>query len=274
MKNKRPSQTPASTPARKRRRWLSAWWLLLVPVIIVGLYLYKSGDTRRIVQTIQHSTGLGADNEDECRKEKNGLVFYFPQYDTVDLMCGSRPDPTDASITLCTGAAFTGKKLKDFEHRNIAGHHVAGGTYYKGYPCKDNTGCFAYYRNSGRWTFAMNDYHKYIRKAEREGGMAFGQNMLVYEGKIQKQLVQKRNSENSYRALAEADGKLCLVEAAHPMAFRDFLDALVRSGVRHALYLDTGRGWNYSFYRDSKNALHYMHSESTPYATNWMIFKK
>ena len=37
------------------------------------------------------------------------------------------------------------------------------------------------------------------------------------------------------------------------------------------LYLDMGRGWNLSFYRDAEGKLHILHPYAHPYCTNWIV---
>ena len=63
----------------------------------------------------------------------NDLTIYYPQYSDVDLVCGKMPEKTDTNVLFCCEAAFTGELLKEFKHSNIAGHHVSGGKFYRGY---------------------------------------------------------------------------------------------------------------------------------------------
>lgn len=119
-------------------------------------------------------------------EENDTLAIYYPQFGKIDLVCGTMPSPCDTSVLLCCEAAFTGKErlnAQTFLHSHIAGNHVSNGVLHRGYPCKANTGLFAYYADSGEWQFANNDYAACINKAVKHHGMAFGQTMIIYNGK-------------------------------------------------------------------------------------------
>ena len=113
----------------------------------------------------------------------NDLTIYYPQYSDIDLACGQMPEKTDTNVIFCCEAAFTGQLLTVFQHNNIAGHHVSGGIFYKGYRCKPNTGCFVYYQD--QWKFLLHNYIAELQMAAKKGGMGFGQNMIIYDGVTQ-----------------------------------------------------------------------------------------
>lgn len=204
------------------------------------------------------------------------LTFYFPKYQRIDLVCGTMPSAQNTKVLFCCEAAFTGRErltASEFKHKFIAGNHVSGGKCFKGYACRANTGCFAYYADSGRWQFAYKNYAGCLDKAVRQHGMAFGQTMIIYNGlDVHNGRPCKDSSVNQYRALCELNGRLCIAEASKNMSYKEFVTALKNAGVKHALYLDMGRGWNYSFYRNNKGELRYIHNERIPYTTNWITF--
>lgn len=203
-----------------------------------------------------------------------GLTVYFPHSYTIDLVCGERPSETDSNIIYCAEAAFTEKCLDKFDHYNIAGNHVSGGTLYRGYPCEPNTGAFVFY--NGRWKFLYDTYAGELKIAAQNGGMGFGQNMIIFNGTA-KSLFLKDKTLNIYRALCETDkGSLCIVESDSELRYSDFVKRLSAVHIQHALYLDMGAGWNYSWYRDAQNQLHVLHPKkhNTKYQTNWIVFRK
>jgi len=219
----------------------------------------------------------GRGMSDIMKTESDGrLIFYYPRYRKVDLVCGTMPSPNDTSVLFCCEAAFTGECLNEFRHGNIAGDHVSGGVRYKGYRAASNTGCFAYYPASGTWEFAYRDYAHCLRKAEAGGGMAFGQNMIIYKGKdVHKEGWHPgERSKNMYRALCEKNGKLCVADSKQVVPYKDFVSDLLKAGVVHALYLDMGKGWNYSFYRDDNGKVRFIHNQRIKYTTNWLTFYK
>ena len=208
------------------------------------------------------------------RKASGDLVIFTPSYNTMDLVCGKRPNKdADTSVVYCAAAAFTGKCLNSFMHRNVAGHHVSGGVCYRGYAVKTNTGAFVWYQ--GKWKFLYDSYADELKNAEKQGGMGFGQNMIIYNEQVMPRF-RKDKPLNIYRALCELDGKLCIVESKQALAYSEFVEKLANLKVKYALYLDMGSGWNYSWYRDSEGTVHEIHPIKpwSKYQTNWIVFKK
>ena len=186
---------------------------------------------------------------------------------SIDLVCGKMPEMSDSRIVMCLAAAFTGKRSDVFSHDNIAGNHVAGGEFHKGYDCAANTGSFIYY--DGQWRFLPTTHSDSITRAADAAGMAFSQILLVYNGRV---LPCEVGGRNRFRALCEADGQLCIAESRHLQDIASFQRSLADYGMRHALYLQPGRGWNYSWYRDAAGLTHVMHPKSHDYGTNWLTF--
>ena len=209
------------------------------------------------------------------RKNSGDLVVFTPTYNTVDLVCGKRPNKdTDTSVAYCAAAAFTGECLNSFVHRNVAGNHVSSGVFYRGYALsRTNTGAFVWYQ--GKWKFLYDSYADELKNAEKHRGMGFGQNMIIFNGRVMPRF-RKDKPLNIYRALCELDGKLCIVEARQALAYSEFVEKLANLKVKYALYLDMGPGWNYSWYRDSVGTVHVIHPIKpwSKYQTNWIVFKK
>ena len=195
------------------------------------------------------------------------LKIYYPQFSRVDLVCGEMPPTSQTDIIMCCAAAFTGQKLETFSHDNIAGDHVADGVFYNGYACPSNTGTFVFYGDY--WRFLPSCHSDSITKAADTGGMAFSQIMLVYDGRRCPCHVGGRNR---FRALCEKDGMLCIVESKRLQDFEFFMGSLMDYGVTHAIYLQPGKGWNYSWYRDNAGMAHIMHPKVHDYSTNWITF--
>ena len=55
------------------------------------------------------------------RVDTLGLIVLYPQYQSVELVCGNRPSQFDASVLLMAEAAYTRVKplRKKFSHNNI-----------------------------------------------------------------------------------------------------------------------------------------------------------
>ena len=209
-------------------------------------------------------------NYTKC-KEKGNLIIYTPDYSSIDLVCGTMPSQSDKTVIFCAEAAFTGELLKEFKHSNILGDHVSGGKRYKGTGCKRNTGAFVYYGR--KWKFLYKSYSKDLDIAAQNGGMGFGQEMMIHEGK-RVLTIRKDANKNEFRALCELSGKLCVIDSKGVSSFGDFIQALLNEGVTEAIYLDMGPGWNYSWYRDDSGVPHEIHNHRIIYTTNWITFYK
>lgn len=208
-------------------------------------------------------TGQSANND------KGLLIIYTPDYSSVDLVCGTMPSQTNKKVIFCAEAAFTKEELGKFKHSNICGDHVSGGVRYKGTPCEQNTGAFVFYK--GKWNFLYKNYSKALDVAAQNGGMGFGQEMMIHEGK-RVQTIRPDADRNEFRALCELNGKLCVIDSNGEIAFGDFIQALLDESVTEAIYLDMGAGWNYSWYRDDNGVAHEIHRKKIPYTTNWITF--
>lgn len=191
----------------------------------------------------------------------------------MDMVCGEIPSPENDSIVLAFAGAFTGTEF-DKGHVNVAGDHVAGGTRFKGYRCKRNTGAFTWSAKSGP-QFFYKDYSSALDRAAKEGGMGFAQEMMIHNGqKIP--TTRPLGNKNVFRALClDSNNHLVLYESQGIVTFGNFIDALLSQGVKEALYTDMGQGWNYCFYRvnQSDKTPKYLHSTSLPYASNFITIK-
>lgn len=191
----------------------------------------------------------------------------------MDMVCREIPSPENDSIVLAFAGAFTGTEF-DKGYVNVAGDHVAGGTRFKGYRCKRNTGAFAWSAKSGP-QFFYKDYSSDLDNAAQEDGMGFAQELMIHDG-AKVPTTRPLGNKNVFRALClDFDNQLALYESQGIVTFGNFIDALLSQKVREALYTDMGQGWNYCFYRinQSDKSPQYLHSTSLPYASNFITIK-
>ena len=205
------------------------------------------------------------------RVDTMGLVVLYPDYSTIDFVCGTMPAKKDSSVILFAEAAYTGECLKEFRHSNIAGDHVSAGVRYKGYRCKRNTGAFVYY--DGKWKFCTEPYSSELDAAAKNGGAGFAQELILLNGSA---MVTRRkdSNRNQFRALCNHDGRLCIIESSGVVSFGDFRAKLVNYGVSDAIYLDMGGGWNHAWYRADDETIVELHPKTHNYCTNWITFYK
>lgn len=212
---------------------------------------------------------LNKQNINMICEEADGLRIYYPQYKAVDLACRNMPQASDQSVVFCAEAAFTGELQQVFHHTNIAGNHVSGGHFFKGYKCKANTGCFTWY--PGKATFVMGDGAGELQQAAKMNGMGFGQVMIIHQSEV---LPLWRSNSNYYRALCMKNGQLCIIDSQEDIPYKDFVQYLKEYDVQEAIYLDMGVGWNHSWYRDNDGVDRILFPKVIDYTTNWIVFKK
>ncbi len=203
----------------------------------------------------------------------DSLTVYYPLFTRIDLVTGTMPDKSEKNVIFCCAGSFTGKRLNEFKHSNIAGDHVSRGEFFSGYKCGPYNGVFTWSKKSA-WHFYNYSYNNAIaplKKAAKEGGMGYCQTMLFSNGKRFKGCF-KPGAVNRYRALCQIGKRLCIVDCARPLPFGHFLDGLEKLGVKNALYCDMGTGWNYSWYRTDDGSVKELFPTPGKYTTNWITF--
>lgn len=203
----------------------------------------------------------------------DSLTVYYPNFTRIGLATGTMPTKEQKEVIICCVGAFTGQLLTEFNHSNIAGDHVSGGIYYKGYKCGPYNGVFTWSRTSG-WKFFNHAYENAkapLQKVAAEGGMGYCQTLLLAPGQRFKGCF-KPGKVNRYRALCQIGNRLCVVDCAKPLSFGHFIDGLEKLGAKYALYCDMGTGWNYSWYRKDDGTVKELFPTPGRYTTNWITF--
>lgn len=200
------------------------------------------------------------------------LCIYYPHQAHFDLVCETMPSDSDENIIFCAEAAFTGEYLDTFNHMNIMGPHVCNGTLYQGYDYNKYYGMFVAYDD--QWQIATLPNDELIEQVVQHGGMAFTQYWVVKYGEVCPVQIQKDETVHHYRVIAEVRGELCIIDSKESVPYRQFLNALADYGVNNALYMDMGRGWNHSFWREQDGTFHEIHPYYHHYCTNWLTIYK
>ena len=243
---------------------------LLAAIAAVVLYSCCKDSNKPMQTTMENDTTALVMVDDTT---VNGLIVYYPQFTSIDLVCGTMPSQQDTNIVFCAEAAFTHELLDEFDHSNIDGDHVSGGKRYKGAKCKDNSGAFAWFGDT-TWEFVNGEYSELLDSVAAAGGMGFGQAIIIHDGESIRPLW--REGVNQYRALCEKDGRLCIVDSRDEVTYERFVALLEAFAPTHALYMDMGAGWNHSWWRDSDDKVHEIHpvDKKSRYCTNWITFYK
>jgi hypothetical protein len=199
------------------------------------------------------------------------LIMYDITDCQLDLACGSMPTAAQEDVVLCVAAAFTGKCLDSFEHSNILGPHISQGELHKGY---DEEGGYAVFASWGKQKgfIALEDKEK-LEEVVASKGMAFTQYWVVKDGEGYNPPRQTVKQEY-YRCIAQKAGRTYVIESKEVVKFDFFVKCLVEIGIENALYMDMGKGWNHSFYRDQEGKVHILHPKTHEYCTNWLVVKQ
>ena len=205
---------------------------------------------------------------------------------SVELVDSMIPSIDDPRICLCVEAAFTGEKKESFNVANVAGDYVSRGRLRHGYRCEANTGLL--YSDNTHVIIAPTDSLETLsRRAEAAGGNLFQQMLLVYNGtNVYNDHPIFSNYKNIYRAVcifdddaAKAKGikssqGFSIIQCRYPVTMDTFMSALLHIGVRHALYLDMGMGWNYGWFRANAGApARLLFAVRSIYQTNWLVVR-
>ena len=198
------------------------------------------------------------------------LILYDITDCQLDLACGTMPNAGQKEVVLCVAAAFTGKCLDSFVHSNILGPHISHGVLYEGYEEKGGYAVFASW--NGKKGFFRKEDTKKLEEVAAAKGMAFTQYWVVKNGEGYNPPRQTVKQEY-YRCIAQKGGRTYVIDSKDIVKFDFFVKSLIEIGVENALYMDMGKGWNHSFYRDKEGEIHILHPKTHEYCTNWLIVK-
>lgn len=215
-------------------------------------------------------------------EKTDSLLVYYPHFGRIDLVCGTMPSRDEADVIFCAEAAYTEKKEKTFSHMNIDGNHVSGGVWYEGTPCQEteakigNTGAFAFYDGKWHFVYGAQEAEALLQTAAEHGGMGFCQAIVYLDGHLLPHTRHLRYpaKETYYRVVAEMNGKLCIIDSRDSVSYGTFVRLLEKMPITHAIYVDMGKGWNYSWYRSAVGKTHLIHRTPGEYTTNWITFYK
>ena len=145
--------------------------------------------------------------------------------------------------------------MQRIEH-NVRHSHILHTTHYLKYVAL----IYSYVQNSPT----------ILEQVLKEGGMAFTQHWVIKDRKIYTPTIQKLEEQHHYRSMCIKEGRVYVVASKEKVPYQDFLNMLIAFGIENALYMDMGRGWNHSFYRDENGQVHIIHPKTHNYCTNWL----
>ena len=273
-----PSREPDKTSAARKRTLLK----ILLPILFIGVvaviaYLFWQVDedeaddslTAEQVTVLESPAELPENNSFKraytqvAETVANGIYLKIltPENATPSLMIGGE-SITDSDIILAVQAADVRG-----DNGQIAGTFVLDGELISRGEAKAG---FCSIIN-GKLTIGVADSTPMLEQVLTEGGYFFRQYPLVVGGQV---VENKPKGKARRKALAEIDGKICVVLTNERITFQDFSQALVEAGVRNAIYL-VGAS-SYGFYI-TENGLRFNFTkdpESMAENVNFLVWKQ
>lgn len=173
---------------------------------------------------------------------KRGLLIIYPENLRPKLVIG-RDMLNDSTIVLATQAADirrdNGKIVGTFV---MDGEVISKGDSKAGY-------CSII---GDEITIGVSDATPMLEQVLMQDGYFFRQYPLVVGGQI---VENKPKGESIRKALAEIDGKICVVRSKENLTFQDFSQLLVDAGVRNAVYLVGSSSYGFYINESGKKKL-------------------
>lgn len=207
-----------------------------------------------------------------------GLDIFYPQFDTIELRCTNIMVPClHKDVTFALSGPNTLDKRLIPSHGRIVGWHVSDGKAYRDSKLIPKMGTFAYW--GGRYSFyerwlPEDELAKVLEEAAKEKGMVFQNYYWIINGEKSSLWFENKERKYHFKALCDLEGRLCIIECREKAECERFKDLLMELGVKNAINLDTGLGWQNSWRRDSSGRSRILHFFPWPFGTNRIIFRK
>lgn len=198
------------------------------------------------------------------------LYVIFPEYSNIEIVLKDSPSKSDESITWCCGAIAHRTTSLFFDENNLEGDYAVKGVFHDSPYDWDEFGAFTF--ADGKYAFEFDDPTGAVKEAAEKGGSGYMHFALFKDG--EQMLNFSRPRPRGYRALAELNGNLCIIDAVNLMDFPEFAEKLKKLGVTNALYMDMGSGWNYSWLRLPSGEVKSLFGLPVPWSHNWLVFRK
>ena len=213
---------------------------------------------------------LEESGKDVLLLETDSLYIFFPKYNDIDFVTEKMPSTEDDSILLSVTAAFQSHHQLGFSHDNIVGMHASNGELWEGRPA-EGVGAFTFVNGDARiWDIDQSD--EAVKAAAAGGGSGFQQFIILLNGK--RDYHNEIDEFRCYRALALVNGRVCIIDSRTQVHYDEFVEALQDAGIRDALYLDMGSGWNHSWYRGENNKCVEIIGKPWPFSHSWLEFRR
>ena len=215
-------------------------------------------------------------NEKELINYKE-LDIYYPEFNTIELRCTNIMVPClHKDVTLSLAGPLTRNYGLIPSHDRIVCSHVSDGMVWHDSEFISQIGTFVFC--DGQYTFydelTEKELNELLEDTAKKGGIAFREYCWVLKGERTDLWFKKRDKKYHFRALSDYGGRLCVIESREKTQCERFKDLLMELGVRNAIAIDTGLGWQNSWIRKTNGRSRILHFFPWPFGTNRIVFRK
>lgn len=205
------------------------------------------------------------------------LDIFYPQFDTIGLCCTNIMIPCfHKDVTMALAGPLTRNYGLISSHDRIVGRCVSDGKVYLESEPIPLIGTFVFCE--GKYAFYNRLTGEKLKElfddTARKNGIAFQGYEWVVNGERTSLWFKNKEKKYHFRALCNLDGRLCVIECREKTECERFKDLLTELGVKNAINLDTGLGWQNSWRMDSGGRSRIMHFFPWPFGSNRLIFRK
>ena len=266
---------------KEKKRSLRLWFSIILGVLILGCLIFIFLQTTenpendylieiteqvtenepQIIMTDSASDIKGFTVAHDTILNKTGLLILTPENSRPRLVIGSE-FLNDPNIILATQAAdIRGDNGK------IAGTFVLNGEVISKGEAKAG---FCSIIN-GEISIGVADATPMLEQTLTEGGYFFRQYPLVVGGQI---VENKPKGKAIRKALAELDGKICVIMSIDRLTFHDFSQLLTDLGVRNAIYLVGSTSYGFYINESGNKILTGIAPKTEAENVNYIIWEK
>ena len=204
------------------------------------------------------------------------LDIYYPQFDIMELRCTNIMIPCfHKDVTMTLAGPLTRNYSLVPSHSRIVGSHVSDGKVWHDSEFISQIGTFVFC--DGRYSFydemTEEDLKELLEATANKGGIAFRGYDWVINGERTDLWFKKKDKKYHFRALSDYGGRLCVIESREKTQCERFKDLLMELGVRNAIAIDTGLGWQNSWWRDYAGKAHIIRYFPLNFSSNRLVFK-
>lgn len=265
---------PKRVNKRKRILWVVIALAVVVELLVITVIITHrdSDEDEEIVEVIETcysppvkeavpaAAATGRVSVVDTTINGDGLQIIYPEGLRPELVIGM-DNLNDPTIMLATQAADVRR-----DNGSIAGMFIMNGEVVSTGEAK--AGFCSIINNE--LSIGISDATPVLEQALTEKGYFFRQYPLVVGGQI---VENKPKNKAKRKALAELDGRMCVIVSKSRLTFHDFSQLLIDVGVRNAIYLVGSSSYGFYVTDSGERVLMGMMPETVAENINFIVWK-